>query len=213
VEFSALPIMTARDADDLDNLVPITDVSDTTDSVAGTDKKMQWRYLGGLQLGGEVDNTVSADEFDFSTIPAGFARLWLRGYVRSNNSGTTDDDVHIYFNTDTTDSNYLSAGFDAVNSNAGAVEAAAPVVAAVPGGPSLTGAVCQLSILLEDYAGANNKVAECEFVADQDTGRIKGGHYAVFWGNTAAITRIRLRASDHAGGDRLTGYLALYGQN
>lgn len=158
----------------------------------------------------EIENT-SAGEFDFSSITAGYKRLVIEGYLRGDVTAT-DDSVEIFFNTDTTASNYhrqTSHGEDGANSS---TEAANARIAICPAASSPANAYGHVRIVIEDYAGSRRKAAIGTYVSPNDSAAVVAGVSGVIWDSTTtAINRVRIRANGHAT-DQLLGKLTLYGE-
>lgn len=200
----AIPTVSASD------VVYIVDTSDTTDDAAGSSKKVTLGSLGSRFLIQEIP-LVSAGEFDFTSIPAGFNRLHLHGKVRGDVTGTFET-IQILFNEDTTTSNYHSQASDGDNGSAVSAESTSPIIAYVPAAGSPTNSYAQLHIMLEDYAGSHSKTATSSFMNYRESERTRAGTFGVINPSlTAAITRLRIR-TDNNPTDGLLGTLRLYGE-
>lgn len=193
-----------------DDWVYIVDRSDPTDGASGSSRKIQVKNLVSKVLLARIEN-LSAGEYDFDLIPAGFRRLVIEGQVRGDVSDIRDG-LEIFFNSDLTTSNYHRQASHGDNGNNSSTEDSNPGIATCPAASSPADAYGHVRIVVEDYAGSNRKAAMATYVAYIDTNRIVSGVSGVVWSSdTSAIGRIRIRANGHPT-DQILGVLSLYGE-
>jgi hypothetical protein len=157
----------------------------------------------------EIENTT-AGSFDFNNIPSGFNRLIIAGQIRGDVSATGET-VYIYMNSDTTASNYYQQRLIGDGASPKASEAANPTIGFSPAGSSPAGAYGNMLITIEDYAGANTKMATNIEAGPRASNDLRAGIYLVESALTAAITRIRIQ-TDNDPTDQFFGTLRLYGE-
>lgn len=87
-----------------DDLLCITDVSDTTESVDGTTHKVKVKNLGFPVILQRITHTTASGEFDFTSLPSGYKRFIIRGSIEHQTSAT--DELYLYFNGNFTGSDY-----------------------------------------------------------------------------------------------------------
>jgi hypothetical protein len=159
----------------------------------------------------KIDLSAAAGDFDFNSIPSGFDRLIISGYVRGDVTATSDT-MYMFFNTDTTVTNYNVQMNAAADGAAVVVELNNARSAVVPAGSSPANKYSEVCIVIENPDGATNtKSATCYFVSRYDTDKIYAGQIALDSAVTAALTRIRLQ-TDNDPTDELFGILTLYGE-
>lgn len=165
-------------------------------------------------------------EFDFGPniaggqIPQMFKRLWLHGRLRSTDTSSSAETVCIYFNDDTTDTNYHSQWAIVNNTTYSDSEGAYPRVTTCPTDHtnSVADSFSTFSIVVEDYTSTTKLhmassvhtayLREASYLAHQfgpvTVWDIPGSPYP-------AITRLRLRTDDHPS-SVLYGTVTLYGE-
>ena len=154
---------------------------------------------------------ASAGEFDFDSIPAGYDRLIIEGFLRGDVSAISDN-VRIFFNADTTLSNYHEQASLALNNaNSSAEATSSSRISFVPAASSPANSYANISIVIEDYDGSNRKGALSSTYSMYDTAATLVGFFGVKSSITDAITRVRIRTDNHAT-DQLLGTLTLYGE-
>jgi hypothetical protein len=191
--------------------IEVLDSADTSMSSNGTNKRAT---LAGPYLIEKIVNT-SAGNFDFTSIPAGFRRIRIRGEVRGDSTAAQSIAVYGFLNGDTTITNYDRQNSLGDNNSANVAEAndAQVFTATSPGGGSgKTTHYTPVDIVIENYAGGNLKGATT--------------HYAVYYANAnmraamqymchrtlvAAITQITIQTTNHPTSG-LVGTLSLYGE-
>lgn len=157
----------------------------------------------------EIEN-VTAGEFDFNNITAGFKRLIIEGTVNSDAS-VAQDQIHIFLNSDLTPANYHTQENSAVNGAAVVTESALPYIGSAAGASTPANSSSTLKIVIENYEGSQLKIAIGTGVNYAGADFINAFCNSVVSAITAAITRIRLRTDNHPT-DQLTGKLRLYGE-
>lgn len=192
------------------DLLYVVDVSDTGGSADGTSKKVAISSLGGRFLIETIDNTVTPGEFDFNSIPTGFNRLIIKGYIRGD-VASDGEAVHLYFNADTTNANYHFQRIGAINGVGNSDEGDSPMIMNTTGAASPANAFGDIDVSIENYTGPNLKTARAAGSAYTATDVQKVYVFSVVSSITAAITRVRLRGDNHPT-DELYGLLRLYGE-
>jgi hypothetical protein len=185
--------------------VEVLDTADTTMSSNGTNKRAT---LAGPYLIETITNG-SAGEFDFASIPAGFSRLIIKGEARL--SATSTSSIKMYINADTTDANYHFQQITAVDDGVIDTEGSTAVIAVLPTSSSPADSYARILATIEGYAGANLKQVRCEADSYVATDSVRVGTIVNVSSITAAITRLRIQASDHPTSGIL-GTLSLYGE-
>ena len=215
-KLTALPVVTSLADDDL---VYAVDISDTTDDPTGSSVGITKNdFLGGgagttmtVKKKLQTITNATAGEFDFDNIPAGYDRLIIEGTLRGD-IAATEEGVHVYFNADTTDTNYFAQYLYTDNGILVNSEGAFPRILLCSGGNSPAGAHGNVVVRLEDYAGSQIKCAQGESAAMRVVNSMYYGGIGVSHDSmTAAITRIRIRTDNHPT-DQLIGTLHLYAE-
>lgn len=153
---------------------------------------------------------TTAGEFDFDNIPQGYRRLRVLGNVTSDVSAAVDN-LNVYFNTDTTDSNYHAQLLYSTNGISGDDEYTAPKVAIISG-TTATITSTDVDMRLEGYTNSIGKQMSSEYSYLREAARVTTGRGTIANSSvTDAITRLRIRTDNHPT-DGLTGTLTLYGE-
>lgn len=152
----------------------------------------------------------TAGKFDFDNLPQDYDRFIIQGKVESDATGNVGA-LNMYFNADTTDTNYYSQQVYGINAVANGGEAAVASICQVAGSTAV--GKSDVQIVIEDPAGSELKTALAQWGnyrtgGDEST---TGQRYLTHDSMTAAITRLRLQAANDPT-DQLTGTLFLYGQ-
>lgn len=197
----------------VDDMLYIVDESEKGDSVDGSSRFIKIQNFGGKYLLNTITNST-ADEFDFSSIPAGFRRLVIEGHVKSDDSGTNADNIIMFINADDTAANYWGStvvhnGFSASGHDEGAA-----YIAVIAGDGANVVGDSQIRIVIEGYESVSRiKTAQSwSMVYYSEGARIDSCMGAWSHDNSSAdINRIRIRTDNHPT-DRLTGTLRLYGE-
>lgn len=185
----------------------VLDAADTTMSSNGTNKRA---FLAGPYLIQTITNS-SPGEFNFSSIPAGFRRLIIRGEMRGDVAATTDT-IRLFFNGDTTIANYESQQITNTDTASSFSKADNPFSGVAPAASAPANSYGSFEYVIEGYAGGNLKSARLlyglYYGADaQRHGLIRIQHNSL----TAAITQVQIRTDNHPT-DQLLGTLSLYGE-
>ena len=178
------------------NILPIS-----TGGAAGT--------LVTEEIGRETLGVSDGGVWDF-TIPSGYDRIILKGQGRSDNSNLSDN-LNIYFNSDTTDSNYHRQNNITANGSADNGETAVPIIALINGGTSTSGYFSTFEITVEAPESGYSKMARSHQAMADNSASLRVGDRGVLWTGTAAITRIRLQA-DGSPTDEAIGTVICYGE-
>jgi hypothetical protein len=156
-----------------------------------------------------IDNTGAADEFDF-TVPAGYDRLIIKGVIRSDVTADIDG-LRLFFNSDTTETNYQSQRVYGTNNGSSFNEANSAMICTCSAASGPANAYTSIRIEIEGPDSALLKIASSFFVTAESTSNLTTGHIGLLSSITAALTQIRLRTDNHAT-DQLLGTLTLYGE-
>ena len=173
---------------------------------------------GGGAASGDVVRTeieritnATAGEFDFNSIPSGYDRLIIKGYMRSD-TADVQDSVEIFLNEDLTPSNYFRQFLTAINNIENTPEGTGCFIANIPAATAPASSYCDIVISIENYdSSAHRKMLISDFGSFRQTTELYMGKIAVTSAITAAVTRVRLRTDNHAT-DQMTGTLILYGE-
>ena len=163
----------------------------------------------GRQLIETIENTT-AGKFDFNNIPAGFNRLIIMGSLRSD-AAVTVDTMHIFFNSDTTVSNYYTQLNEALDGSPVSSQGSNPSISRSSGASSPANYYTSVMIVIEDYTGPNIKMGTGVYSSPGDSSKTLAGVSSVRSSITAAITRVRIQ-TDNDPTDQLFGTLRLYGE-
>lgn len=158
----------------------------------------------------------TAGEFDFPTIPGGYSRLILQGYVRSTEPSVTSDFLYLFFNGDFTAANYHRQRLSAANgSTPGAAEDSTPTAAIVTANDSPSGAYAQIKITMGGYDNSSiikGSLGVYSMMHLSTTGLFVGMMGMSHKTLTDEITRVTVRATNHPTRG-LVGTLRLYAEN
>jgi hypothetical protein len=133
---------------------------------------------------------------DFTSIPQTFTDLKI---VLSGRATSTNPTLIIYFNNDTTTTNYSFRNINANGSTAASNSATQPWIGAGVNDSSLTASVFASSeIYIPNYTSANHKSFSADSVNENNGTTTNMALSSNMWSNTSAITRITL---DPYGGD------------
>lgn len=194
---------------DKDDLVHIVDISDTTDSGAGTSKKITaGNLVGRILLETIVADGSTITAFDFTSIPSGFNRIRGHGFFQSSRPSTDNDGVAVQLNGDTTASNYRSQRQTSIGATESAVgdntNYLTTCAAAASEGKS------KVEFLIEGYAETGLLKSVWGFADDyRSSGSIASFQPGIVYHNTltAAITSVKLLSTN---GVNFTGTMRLY---
>lgn len=162
---------------------------------------------GGLASGAQQrdvlhDETLaSPGRFDVSSISQSYDHLELILTARSS-TANAGDSVYMFFNNDTTVTNYhrqRSGDYDNTTSQAG--EAADAIIASITGGGSPTSAFGLAEIFIPNYTSTSMlKVARVQYQAMLATAAIVTAHIGFMWedGGATAINRITIQPDGYA---------------
>jgi hypothetical protein len=159
--------------------------------------------------------TVGAAQstIEFTSIPSTYKHLQIRAISRTTRATAGADDTYIYFNNDTTNSNYYSHQLYGTGSSAGAGSSADPsnggIVSQGNNGPASVFGVGIVDIL--DY-GSTTKYKTTRSLGGVDSNSTYGfiELTSVLWKNTDAVTSIKLQSTGAANFMTYSSF-ALYG--
>lgn len=156
---------------------------------------------------------VTNGEFDWDNIPQhADSDLVIKGWIKSDYTASTVQEVYGIFNTDTTAGNYhAQRGGYAANGVSVGDEVSAPRVGRCVTSHASTpaNAYTEIEIRIPNYTGANRKNILSKIHTYRNNDEIEAGHEFVTSEITNAITRFRVRTNNHST-NTLTGELALY---
>ena len=176
--------------------------------VGVTPSTNSYESIATVSVGAGGSSTIS-----FTSIPSTYKHLQIRTMSRVTGAGSGAQDSYIYFNSDTTDSNYYSHQLYGTGSSAGAgggnSSGNGGIISQTNGG---TGSVFGVGIMdILDYATANkNRV--CRTLGGVDSNSTNGfiELTSVLWNNTAAITSITIKPTSGTDFMQYSSF-ALYG--
>lgn len=195
-------------SDDWD-VVP-DDVAEALDALAASGGGTTTTYAGGSKFLIEEITLTTAGEFDFDSIPQGYDRLIIEGYIRGSDA-SLNTVSRLYFNEDTTDANYRRQVVGAYDGADEQSEASNTFFGNVVGDSSQSGAHSAVTIGMEGYNTSIRKTAYCRVDGAHDTSALRTNNSIVSSGITDPITRVRLRPSNHPT-TGFTGTVRLYGE-
>lgn len=146
------------------------------------------------------ETLASAGGFDVSSIPADYDDLWLYLWARSDVSAQIDT-CDIFFNNDTTATNYHRQHHQVSNTTESIGEAADSLIATVSAATSVASAFTSTVIHIPEYANTSSLRIAFAFSSGQfTTGKNIEVNYIVVWedGGTTAINRITLQTDNHS---------------
>lgn len=153
-----------------------------------------WDYEEILGASGAFDVTLSSIPLFDSSVKSIEIEVVLRGTVSAINEG-----CYIFFNNDTTVSNYYRQNLSASAGGANTVEDASPTIFSVipanssPANSFFIGVIKISVVNSTDY----RKIATVHGSGQYDTADMRINAGGVFWNNTSAITRIQIRTDNH----------------
>ncbi len=150
-------------------------------------------------LGEENISAAGTTSIQFSTISQDYDELLIVGQAKSSGAGEAQS-LLIYFNGDTTNSNYHHQSLSVNNTNASASESAAPRIGIVPGSGAVTDSTGDCWIKLANYSSTTElKRAVGHTTAFRTTSSVQQVERTVYRKtNVSAITQIDLQID---GGD------------
>lgn len=157
--------------------------------------------VGSMEPISSITLTGSQSSIEFNNIPGTYSHLQLRFFVRTNRSTYNTDEVYIYYNNDTTASNYAghylmaqNANFPSTAISGGAANFVVPYyVGANNGSAPFAGWIVDFF----DYANTN-KFKTIRGIGGADSNGDVSSYCTTpmfnssLWKNTAAITSIRI---------------------
>lgn len=142
------------------------------------------------------DQTLTSNGAFDITIPAGFDHIEVYALLRSTNAGSRDN-VYVFFNSDTTVTNYRSQQIlgDSGTSQFGAFNL--PFIGIVSAASDVAGEYYSIEAKLPEYTGSKRKNILARVGGLQTTSAVQAGIINVNWASTAAVTSIQLRTDNH----------------
>lgn len=154
---------------------------------------------------------ASAGEFDFSSIPAGYDRLIIEGYIRSGAAGTNDNS-RIFINGDTTDANYHSVLLYTDQGTSGGAEYNTAYTGNIAAAGSPTDSYSNTRWVIEGYTDtAKLKTVQADVYSYLGTDHGNVAKLNVTSNTSTVVNQIQVRTDNHPT-DGLTGTLRLYGE-
>lgn len=159
----------------------------------------------GKHIIAEIDNMTTAGQFDFGAvqIPSNAKALYIEGYIRTEH--TTTEDVNIYLNGDTTETNYDERVWF---TGGGTMSANSARIAQVDGNPAAANDRFSAVSIKMMHPGRTDIQKWMESKVTAGEGSIAIYHFSTRWKNTAAINDIQIQNDNHATAD-MFGYLTL----
>ena len=157
------------------------------------------------------ETLASAGKFDVTGIPSDYTHLLLHLNARSDVAAIGDAAL-MYFNNDTTDTNYMSAYMTLLNASSNSGETDKPLVY-LSGGNSTAGDFRYSRIFLPNYASTTyRKNAIMATGGRRDANEMRIGQVTTNWESTAAINRITIQADNDPTDQLVAGsYLMIVG--
>jgi hypothetical protein len=139
-----------------------------------------------------ASNTVSTavSSITFSSIPATYTDLLLKGSARDSTGGGGAAVVKVQFNGST--ANFTGNYIYGTGSTAGSQTDQPRMVGNAPGGSYTANTFSNFEFYVPNYALANYKSVSADIVAENNATATDMNLSAVLWSNTAAITSITL---------------------
>ena len=166
---------------------------------------------GEFLIGSVTVGSGGASTIDFSSIPSTYTDLCLKFSLRTDNSGSTYDEMKLTFNSSggTAYSERVLYGTGAAVGSAGRSSQAYNQYGIVNGGGATTNAYGNGEIYIPNYAGGNNKSYSLDSV--QETNATTAYIYldAGLWANTSTINQITL-APINGASPKYTQYSTAY---
>lgn len=161
-----------------------------------------------------LDSSIleSSGIFDFTNISIEYDKLFIVGRLRST-AATIQDNAYVFFNGDTTTSNYREQRIVGNDNTASGVEATNSLFISPSGASSSTGAYTYFEMSIPDYAGSTfQKMALTSGGGELDSAAGTVGMTVVRWQSTSAITRVTLQPDGYATDSFAAGsYVEVYG--
>ena len=143
------------------------------------------------------ENTlVAAGKFDITGIPLGFRVMEIFGEIRSDVSATNDT-VLMFFNNDTTLTNYRSTRTASGTGGVTSGSSDDPRISVSTGATAPANYFSPIWIFINQYAGSGiNKTAMSKNSRRQDATTLFDAKNVVHWENTAAINQITIQTDN-----------------
>src|SRR5690606_22787337 len=119
--------------------------------------------------------------------------------ILRSTTAATSDNVHLYYNNDTTDGNYQSARmFNGNTASTAATRTATPFIAQSAGASSPANYFGEFRARITCYTDTNyQRITLAENHSLRDASTIYTESFAHHWKSTSAITRIQVRTDNH----------------
>jgi hypothetical protein len=144
------------------------------------------------------DATLGSDgAFDVSSIDQTYDDLEITCELRSTSVSGTNDGTRIFFNNDTTDTDYRSVSSFGNGSVVTSATGDAAVFGTVPNDAATADAFSHTTLRILGYTSAKLKTAASRVDFRDAAATQQTQHRGVFWENTAAINRIMIRTDNH----------------
>lgn len=158
-----------------------------------TETIQAWKLLDNTALGsnGSFDIDISSGE------ALNCEHLELVMLIRSTNA-TQPDIGYVFFNNDTTTTNYYSAEDSGVAGTPASAQNNLPRIGVIPAADSTSGNFNLVRMYIPDFRGSKQKVARFDnsFYSSTSAMRTTSGMFK--WNSASAITRIQVRMDGHA---------------
>ena len=145
-------------------------------------------------------------EFDF-TVPAGYDRLIVKGFIDAPGNAGTLPYAYCYLNENTTIANYHCGLHQVVNGSNSVTEFSNPSIAYIGGIPAITSAYIDLR--MENPDSTDNKIYRVESGSEFASDQIVSSQFTLSCSELNPIVRLRFTNPTAFG---LTGKLQLYGE-
>jgi len=129
---------------------------------------------------------------DFTSIPSTYADLLVKISIRTNAADVTDT-IGITFNNNTSNYSFTRIRGNGTNVTASSASSQSNVETGYADGNNATASTFgNLEFYVPNYAGSNNKSFLSDGVSENNATEAYTGLWASLWGNTAAITSVKL---------------------
>lgn len=135
--------------------------------------------------------------FDVSSISGSYDFLVLKLFLRGSDTATSDN-VYIFFNNDTTLTNYRYQRVSGASTSAAAATGDIPFIGVASAAASPSNYFGIFEVIIPAYAGSTEKILQSVASDRLDASNSITGVWTVSWESTSAINRIMVRTDNHA---------------
>lgn len=160
-----------------------------------------------------VIENATQGKYEFTSIPQGYNRLIIEGFLRMSDDGSSSlEGDRIFLNGDTTDANYHYQILRVANGVSPQTnEASKPLIFKTSLNSAPSGSYSSVRVVIEEYTGSQIKIASGYSSAVLDSDSLQISHTTVRSSITDAVTSITIE-HDEDPVQALLGTLRLYGE-